>query len=146
MAKGQKMKAREIMHKGTQCVAEDQTLMDAARMMRDLGVGCVPICGTDDRLKGMITDRDIVVKCVAEGRSAQDIKAREFGGELYWIDADADISEALETMEQHQIKRLPVIDTKNNHRLIGMISEADLARNLSDEKLAEFVEHVYATA
>ena len=59
--------ARDLMTPDPTCVKEDQTLADAARMMRDLDVGALPICGNDDRLKGMLTDRDIVVKCIAEG-------------------------------------------------------------------------------
>ena len=145
MATTQRMTARDVMHEGAQCVDEKQSLMDAARMMRDLNVGCVPICGSDDRLKGMITDRDIVVRCCAEGRDPSSVRAAEFAGDLRWVDVDADISEALNVMEEHQIKRMPVIDVKNGHRLVGMISESNLARNLSDHQLAEFVGHVYAT-
>ncbi|MGP4000530.1 CBS domain-containing protein [Streptomyces sp. 8N706] len=144
MATTETMRARDVMHAGTQCVGENETLLDAARMMRDLDVGCVPICGEDDRLKGMITDRDIVVGCCAEGKDPARVKAGEFAGELFWIDADAPITEALQLMETHQIKRLPVIDVRNDHRLVGMISEANLARNIPDEMLAEFVERVYA--
>jgi CBS domain-containing protein len=144
MATTKGMRARDVMHAGTQCVGENQTLLDAARMMRDLEVGCVPICGEDDRLKGMITDRDIVVGCCAEGKDVSQVKASTFAGELHWIDADAPITEALEMMESHQIKRLPVIDVRDSHRLVGMISEANLARNIPDAQLAEFVERVYA--
>lgn len=143
MAKA-KMTAREIMTPNAQCIGENETLLDAARMMRDLEVGAVPICGTDNKLKGMITDRDIVINCCAEGRDPADVRAGEYSGELFWIDADADISEALNNMEEHQVKRIPVIDVKNNHQLVGIISEANLARNLSDTQLSEFVEHVYA--
>ena len=58
--------ARDIMHAGAECIGQNQTLTDAARMMRDLNVGALPICGDDDRLHGSITDRDIVIKCIAE--------------------------------------------------------------------------------
>jgi len=58
--------ARDIMHAGAECIGQNQTLTDAARMMRDLNVGALPICGDDDRLHGSITDRDIVMKCIAE--------------------------------------------------------------------------------
>ncbi|MEU8570105.1 CBS domain-containing protein [Streptomyces pathocidini] len=138
------MRVRDIMTEGTQCVGENQTMLDACRMMRDLGVGSLPICGTDDRLKGMITDRDIVVECCAEGRDLSTTRASELAGTLFWIDADAPITEALEMMETHQIKRLPVIDVRDSHRLIGMVTEQNLARNISDDQLAEFVERVYA--
>ncbi|MCM2576514.1 CBS domain-containing protein [Streptomyces meridianus] len=146
MARTKRMAVREIMHEGAQCVTEGQTLFDAARMMRDLDVGCVPICGDDNRLKGMITDRDIVLRCCAEGRDPAQVRAGEFAGSLWWIDADADVSKALDAMEEHKVKRLPVIDVADGHRLVGMISEANLARNLSDHELGEFVGQVYAPA
>jgi CBS domain-containing protein len=133
--------AREIMHPGVQCVGEDMSLLEAARMMRDLDVGSLPICGNDDRLKGIITDRDIVIRAVAEGLDPAATKAGEFGGHVHWVDADDDVSHVLETMESHQIRRLPVID---HHRLVGMVSEADLAKHLTEAQLAEFVERVYA--
>ncbi|MDI2127331.1 CBS domain-containing protein [Yinghuangia seranimata] len=140
------LKARDVMHAGAQCVAESSTLMDAARMMRDLDVGCLPICGSDDKLKGVITDRDIVLHCCAEGRDPATVLAGDLGGRLYWCDADTPVTEVLDLMEQHQIRRLPVIDVTTGNRLIGMITEADLARNVTDRQIAEFVEKVYATA
>ncbi|MEU8438376.1 CBS domain-containing protein [Streptomyces sp. NPDC029216] len=138
------LRARDIMTKGVQCVREDQTLLDASRMMRDLNVGCLPICGDDERLQGLITDRDIVVKCCAEGKDPAAMKARELAGTLHWVDADSNVQEAVDTMEVHQIKRLPVIDVAGGHRLIGMITEANLAKNLSDTEIAEFATRVYA--
>ncbi|WP_030542917.1 CBS domain-containing protein [Streptomyces albus] len=144
MAAKQNLTVRDVMTEGTQCIGESQNMSDASRMMRDLGVGSLPICGEDDRLKGMITDRDIVIKCCAEGKDLNQVRAGELAGELFWIDVDASISEALDTMERHQIKRIPVIDTGAGHRLVGIVTEHDLARNISDEMLAEFVEKVYA--
>jgi CBS domain-containing protein len=134
-------RARDIMHAGATCIGEDETLSEAARKMRDLGVGSLPICGADDRLHGILTDRDIVVRCVAEGADPATVRAADVAqGTLFWADADADVMEVLQAMEDHQVKRLPVIE---NHRLVGVISEADLARNLSEHRLAEFVEKVY---
>ncbi|MCF2531772.1 CBS domain-containing protein [Yinghuangia soli] len=140
------LKARDVMHAGAQCVPENSSLMDAAKMMRDLDVGCVPICGTDDKLKGVVTDRDIVMHCCAEGRDPAQVKAGELAGTLYWCDADADLNDVLDLMEIHQIRRIPVIDMTEGHRLVGMISEADLARNVTDRQMAEFVEKVYAAS
>ncbi|GLX02747.1 CBS domain-containing protein [Microtetraspora sp. NBRC 16547] len=134
-------KARDVMHEGVQCIGEHDSLRTASQMMRDLGVGALPICGDDDRLKGIITDRDIVVTCCAEGKDIDQTTAGELARGLVWVDADASVEEALFTMEEHHIKRLPVIE---RHRLLGMISEADLAKELSDTKLAEFVHRVYA--
>ena len=136
--------ARDIMHSGATCVGEDQSMLTAAQMMRDLDVGSLPICGNDDRLKGMITDRDIVMRCCAEGRDPADVKASEMAnGMLYWVSAEADLATVLAMMEEHQVRRMPVID---QHRLVGMICESDLVRNVSDEQLAHFVEKVCATA
>ncbi|MGK5628325.1 CBS domain-containing protein [Streptomyces sp. URMC 123] len=144
MARTKQLTARDIMTAGAQCVGEDQTLLDAAKMMRDLDVGALPICGNDNRLKGLVTDRDIVVECVARGKDCASVTAGSLGGQLHWIDADSAATEALELMERHQIKRLPVIDVKKGHRLCGMITEANLAKNLSDEQIAEFAARVYA--
>lgn len=135
--------ARDVMHRGAECVGENESLTRAAQMMRDLDVGSLPICGTDDRLKGMITDRDIVMHCCAEGRHPTEMMASECAqGSVQWIGADLDLAEVLRTMEEHQIRRLPVIE---NHRLVGMISESDLARNVTDEQLAHFVGSMHAT-
>jgi CBS domain-containing protein len=134
--------AQEITHMGAECIGENDTLATAAQKMRDLGVGSLPICGEDDRLHGILTDRDIVVKCIAEGRDPSQVRAADLAqGTLFWVDAAADLSEVLRQMEEHRIKRLPVIE---NHRLVRMISEADLARSLSEHQLAEFVQRVYA--
>jgi CBS domain-containing protein len=133
-----------MMHMGAQCIGEHESMADAARMMRDLGVGSLPICGDDQRLKGIITDRDIVVRCLAEGRDPASMTAADMAqGRPFVVDADADAGDVLRSMTEHRVKRMPVID---DHRLVGMISEADLARHLSDDQLAIFVESVYGRA
>jgi CBS domain-containing protein len=141
-----KLLARDIMSSGVQCVGAHQSLLDVAKMMRDLNVGCLPICGDNNRLTGLITDRDIVITCCAEGIDPATVQAGSLSAKVHWIDAQADASEVLTTMEEHQIKRLPVIDVQSGHRLVGMITEANLAKNLSDEQIAEFASRVYATA
>ncbi|MEU4081913.1 CBS domain-containing protein [Streptomyces venezuelae] len=146
MAENKPLKARDIMTAGTQCVGEHESLQDAARMMRDMRVGAMPICGDDDKLKGMVTDRDIVVECVAAGDDPAQVECGSLGGELHWIDAEASATDALHVMEEHQVKRLPVINVQDGHRLCGMISEANLAQNLSDQQIAEFASKVYAGA
>ena len=134
--------ARDVMSTDTQCVQEDQTLADAARLLRDLNVGALPICGNDNRLKGMLTDRDIVVRCIAEGGDPQSTKARELAqGKPVTVGADDDITVALSTMSQHKVRRLPVID---GHDLVGMISQADIARNLPDDRIGDLVEAISA--
>ena len=97
------------------CVGEKETLADAARKMADLVVGSLPICGDDNRLKGMLTDRDIVVKALASGRNAADVTAGELAeGKPVTIGADDDAQEILRTMSQYKVRRLPVIDGKSN--------------------------------
>lgn len=132
--------ARDIMHRDAKCIESGQTLVDAARMMRDLGVGALPICGEDDRMSGIITDRDIVIHCLAESKDPRATRAADLAhGKPFYVDADADVDDVLQQMMEHRVKRMPVID---NRRLVGMISEADLAKNLSEDKLGVFVEKI----
>ena len=118
-------------------MGEHESLTAAAQHMRDLGVGALPICGDDDRLQGMITDRDIVVKCLANGGDPSAATAGQLAqGSTYHVQADAGIEEMLNVMEEHQVRRLPVID---NHRLVGIVSEADIARHLPEHAIVQFV-------
>lgn len=134
--------ARDIMTGGTECVGENETLDEAARKMLDLDVGALPICGEDNRLKGMLTDRDIVVKAIAEGKSPEEVRAGDLGeGKPVTIGADDSTEAALQTMIDHKVRRLPVID---GHDLIGVVSQADIAQNLSDEKTGDLVEAISA--
>jgi CBS domain-containing protein len=134
--------AREIMHMGVECVPSHETLDRAAQMMRDMQVGALPICGPDNKLTGILTDRDIVVRCIAMGMDPAECTAGEMAqGAPVWVPATADEDEILQTMEAHAIRRVPVID---NHELVGMISEGDLAMHLSDDKVAHFVNTICA--
>jgi len=131
--------ARDIMTGGIECVGENETVLDAAKKLARLGVGSMPICGEDERLKGMITDRDIVVKVLAEGKDPSSVKASELGqgdGQVVTIGADDSVDEALETMKQHQLRRIPVID---GHDLVGIITEGDIAKNVEPEKVGDLV-------
>ncbi|MFJ8075515.1 CBS domain-containing protein [Streptomyces sp. NPDC096176] len=140
------LRAKDIMTSGAQCVGAHQSLHEAAKMMRDLDVGALPICGDNNRLTGLVTDRDIVVTCCADGVDPATVQAGTLAGDLHWIDAEADASEVLEMMESNHIKRLPVIDVAGGHRLVGMITEANVAKNLSDQQIAEFATRIYAEA
>jgi CBS domain-containing protein len=134
--------ARDIMSGGAECAGENETLEDAAKKMAELGVGALPICGEDDRLKGMITDRDIVVKAVAQGQSPGETRVGSLGdGKPVTIGADDSIEEAIRTMAEHKVRRLPVID---GHELIGVVSQADIATNASDEDAGALVEAISA--
>ncbi|MCX2929843.1 CBS domain-containing protein [Mycobacterium sp. CVI_P3] len=135
--------AGEIMHAGATCIGEHESLTAAAQRMRDLGVGALPICGDDDRLHGMITDRDIVVKCIAAGDDPDLVTTGQLAqGFTYHVDAAATVEHMLNVMEEHQIRRLPVLDS--NHRLTGMVSEADIARHLPEHAIAHFVKAICA--
>ena len=132
--------ARDIMSGSAECAQTTDTLVEAAKKMRDLDVGALPICGEDHRLKGMITDRDIVVKCVADGGDPNTITCESFAeGKPVTIGADDSVEEALHTMTEHHVRRLPVID---GHELVGMVSQADIAKNLPEDKVGELVEAI----
>lgn len=132
--------AKEIMTPNPKCVGENETLVDAARLMASMDVGALPICGEDKRLKGMLTDRDIVVKCLAQGGDPTTMRAGELGeGKPVTIGADDDIREALDTMKRYQVRRLPVID---DHDLVGIISQADVALSLSATETGETVAEI----
>ncbi|MFC7847602.1 CBS domain-containing protein [Arthrobacter sp. NPDC057388] len=132
--------ARDIMTGGAECIGVNETLEQAARKMKDLDVGSLPICGEDNRLKGMLTDRDIVIRCLADGGDPRSTTAGELAeGKPVTIGADDTIEEAIRTMQQHQVRRLPVID---GHDLIGMLSQADIARNYPEDRVGELVEFI----
>lgn len=132
--------ARDIMTGDAQCASTNDSLVDAARKLRDLDVGALPICGDDNRLQGMITDRDIVVKCIADGGDPSSVKVSELAeGKPVTIGADDSVEEALRTMSQHGVRRLPVID---GHELIGVLSQADVAKNLPEESVGDLVEAI----
>jgi CBS domain-containing protein len=124
------------------CIGENETLVDAAKKLAELDVGAIPICGEDDRLKGMLTDRDIVIKAVAEGKDLSQTKAGELGqgdGTVVTIGADDSLDEALATMKEHKVRRLPVID---GHDLVGIVAQADIARNIDEDKVGDLVEAI----
>src|SRR5690242_3724893 len=136
--------ARDIMSPDCTCIGEKDSVLDAAKKLAELDVGAMPICGEDDRLKGMLTDRDIVVKVLAQGKDPASTKAGELGqgdSKTVTIGADDSLDEALRTMVDHKVRRLPVID---GHRLVGIVSQADIATNLDDAKVGDLVEAISA--
>jgi CBS domain-containing protein len=135
--------ARDIMTPECTCVGENDTVLDAAKRLAELDVGAMPICGEDDRLKGMITDRDIVVKVLAEDKDPSSTRVGELAtqDEVVTIGADDSIEEALRTMTDHKVRRLPVIDGR---QCVGILSQADVATNIDEEKVGELVEAISA--
>jgi CBS domain-containing protein len=132
--------ARDIMSGGAECARATDTLVDAAKKMKDLDVGALPICGDDDRLKGVITDRDIVVGCIAAGGDPNTETVEAFTtDETVTIGADDSVTETLDTMIRAGVRRLPVID---GHDLVGIVTQADVAKNLPDDQIAKLVEAI----
>jgi CBS domain-containing protein len=133
--------AREIMTPDAEWCPEDTTAADAARKMADQDVGALPVCGSDGRLSGVVSDRDLAVKVVAEGRDPSSVKLSELigGGEVVTIGADDSVEEAIRTMKEHAVRRLPVIDGTD---LVGMVSQADIARAMPDAKIGDLVDAI----
>ncbi|WP_440086813.1 CBS domain-containing protein [Streptosporangium sp. LJ11] len=130
--------AREIMTPDAECARAEETVLEAAEKMARLDVGSLPICGSDDRLQGMLTDRDIVVKVLAAGREPKACQVGEFAqGKPVTIGADDDAREILRTMASHKVRRLPVID---GHTLVGMVALADVARALPDAPVGDLLD------
>jgi CBS domain-containing protein len=130
--------ARDVMTPECKCVKETDTVLDAAKRLSELDVGAMPICGEDDRLKGMITDRDIVVKVLAQGMDPGTTTAGSLSQErLVFTRADAPMDQALSLMQEHKVRRLPVLD--ESKRLCGMITEADIAMHMPQQRTGEMV-------
>jgi len=134
------MKIREIMTPDAQCVQPDETLVDAAGLMRQLDVGVLPVCDGDE-VVGMITDRDIAVRAVADARHPATTMVREImtPGTINVFD-DQDVAEAVRTMEDNQIRRAPVLNRDN--RLVGIVSLGDIAVDASEQLSGEILKRV----
>lgn len=127
------MKIREIMTRDVEIAHAGMGLQEAARMMRDADTGFLPV-GEGDRLIGTVTDRDIVVRCVADGRDPSQASVRDvMSDKPVFCHADQDTAEAAQIMADRQIRRLPVVD--EDMRLIGVVSQGDLATRTSDDDL-----------
>ena len=121
----------------------DLTVIEAANRMADGDIGAMPICDGEGHLQGMVTDRDIVVKVIAAGMDPNSTSVGEvFGGaEVVTIGADDTVEEALRTMKEHAVRRLPVIDGK---KLVGMVAQADIALSLGDKQVGDLVDTISA--
>ena len=130
--------AREIMTPTAEFCSEDTTAAEAAKKMVKIDVGALPVCGPDGKLCGVVTDRDLATKVVADGRDAQQVTLKELvdGTEVVTIGADDSIEAAIRTMKDHAVRRLPVIDGTD---LVGMVSQADIARAMPDTKVGDLV-------
>ena len=136
------MYVREIMSPKVEWVTEDITLQDAAKKMKKLRIGCLPVkAGKSDKLLGMITDRDITCRAVADGADPTITLVGEIMSKsaVYCFD-DQDVGDAAQIMEAKKVHRLPVMDHAEN--MIGMLSLTDLALYASRDLSAEVLEAV----
>jgi len=121
-------------------VQNGSTVMEAARLMRDEDAGIIPVV-EGEKLVGTVTDRDIAIRVVAEGKSPESVTVGEIASrELVTIDPRQDLDEALRLMARHQIRRLPVVE--EDGRLVGIVAQADIARNASDTQTGDLVEDI----
>ena len=132
---------RDAMTGDPRSIGATASVVEAARLMREQDIGSLPITD-DEKLVGMITDRDITMRVVAEGA---DLKATSVGDvysrDLISVDPDKDLQEALQLMARHQVRRLPVVE---NDRLVGIVAQADIALRENETKTGELVEAISA--
>lgn len=136
------MKARDIMTNDPECITRDSTLQDAARLMRDGGFGAVPVVEDtrERRVVGIITDRDIAIRHVAEGHTSSCSVGDHMTGRIKTVRVDDDLGDVEEIMADEQIRRVPVVD--QDDRLVGMIAQADIARRDSPGDVGETVQDI----
>ena len=131
---------RELMTADPEHLSADDTLVTAAQLMRDADVGSLPICDAEGQVTGIVTDRDIVVKCIADGGDPSTATVGSIASEMvYTVGPDDQIENALTVMEDHQVRRLPIVE---NGKLVGMLAQADVARNMSEPRVGEVVEEI----
>ena len=130
----------DVMTQNPSTIESNQTIVDAAKLMKTEDVGLVPIV-EGQKLIGTITDRDIAIKVVAEGKDPQSVKVRDVAStDLVTIDPQEDLDEALRLMASYQVRRLPVVE--EDGRLVGVLAQADVAREANDKKTGQLVEEI----
>ena len=130
----------ELMTPNPRTIDQNKPVSDAAKMMRDEDVGVAPIV-EDDKLIGMLTDRDIAIRVVAEGRNPDQVIVRDVASkQVVTIDPQQDLDEALRIMAKHRVRRLPVVE--EDGKLVGVVAQADVARKGDDTKTGKLVEEI----
>lgn len=136
-------KVRDVMADRPRCVSPETPVSEAARLMRSEDVGSLPVL-EGERLTGVLTDRDIVVRAVAEEKDPRGMPVREVAsGELVTIGPDEDLSAALRLMAMHQVRRLPVVD--EDDRLVGVVAQADVAMEAKEKDVGQMLEDISQT-
>ena len=138
------MQAREIMSKDPRCVTPDASVREAARLMKDEDVGVLPVVeadGKDKRLVGMVTDRDIAIRAVAEGRTGDEARVRDImSGQVKHIAEDDNVEEVADLMAELQVRRLPVVNRER--RVVGIVSLGDIAREKKPRTAGEALQGI----
>jgi CBS domain-containing protein len=131
---------RDVMTSNPCTIDADKSVAYAAKMMRDEDVGLAPIV-EGDKLIGMLTDRDIAIRVVADGKDPDQVKVREVAAiQVVTIDPQLDLDEALRIMAKHQVRRLPVVE--EDGKLVGVVAQADVAREGDDTQTGKLVEEI----
>jgi CBS domain-containing protein len=131
---------RDVMTSDPCSIDAEKSVAYAAKMMRDEDVGLAPIV-EGDKLIGMLTDRDIAIRVVAEGKSPDQVTVREVASkQVVTIDPQQDLDEALRIMAKHQVRRLPVVE--EDGKLVGVVAQADVAREGDDKRTGALVEEI----
>jgi CBS domain-containing protein len=131
---------REVMTSNPSTIEANTPIAEAARIMKKEDAGVVPVT-ENGRLTGMVTDRDIAIRVVAEGKDPQSTSVREVAStDLVTIDPEQDLDEALRLMAQHQVRRLPVVE--EDGRVVGVLAQADVAREGDDKKTGQVVQEI----
>lgn len=133
-------KVRDVMTHRPRCVSTDTSVTQAAALMESEDVGGVPVL-EGEQLAGMLTDRDIVTRAIAVGKDPRGMPVREVASrDVVVIGPDEDLSDALQLMAQHQVRRLPVVDDEN--RVVGMLAQADVALRAKEKTVGEVLEAI----
>ncbi|HLM37644.1 MAG TPA: CBS domain-containing protein [Gaiellaceae bacterium] len=131
---------QDVMTSNPASIEAESTVVEAARLMKEKDVGIIPVV-EDGRLVGTVTDRDIATRVVAAGKDPQSVSVREIAStDLVTVDPQKDLDEALRLMASHQIRRLPVVEADG--RLVGIVAQADVAREANDQKTGALVEEI----
>jgi CBS domain-containing protein len=133
-------KVHEVMTDRPRAVTPETTISEAAQLMKNDEIGSLPIL-EGEQLTGMVTDRDIVIRAIAEGKDPRGMPVREVASrELVTVHADEDLSSALQLMASQQVRRLPVVD--DDGRLVGILAQADVALEAKEKAVGEMVEEI----